>query len=118
MNSRLSNVGWLVKVRPMRSSLLPRILLILALLFAQLGGLAHGISHALAEQSTRSDQSLPHDKHCDLCAAYAQIGGALASHAIPFALPEQTDILALTSPHTFHSNTFAAFAARAPPYSA
>ncbi len=56
----------------MRHSLFTRLLLITALLFAQMGGLAHGITHTLADQG--SDQSLPHDKHCDLCATYAQIG--------------------------------------------
>ncbi len=102
----------------MRSSLLPRILLILALLFAQLGGLAHGISHALAEQSTRSDQSLPHDKHCDLCAAYAQIGGAIGSSGIVFTSSENCESLHPAHSGSCTSAPFAAFAARAPPYSA
>ena len=100
----------------MLRSLLPRILLITALLFAQLGGLTHGISHALAEQN--SEQSLPHDKHCDLCAAYAQIGAAVASSDIVFVSPDTHFTLAAHYVTTHASDTFVAFAARAPPYSA
>lgn len=102
----------------MRSSLFPRFLLIFALLFAQLGGLAHGISHALAEPSQRSDQSLPHDKHCDLCAAYAQIGSAIGSNNVNFVSGENCEALHLAGFSSHTSNLFAAFAARAPPYSA
>ncbi len=106
----------------MRRSLFTRFLLIFALLFAQMGGLVHGISHALADQSKTaeqgSDHSLPHDKHCDLCAAYAQIGSAIGSNGIGFSASENFE-----TPHFNHSgsytfNTFVAFAARAPPYSA
>ena len=124
MNSLLSDACRLIKVRSMHTPMLARFLLIFALLFVQLGSVTHSLSHVLghpsgsAGQSQSSDQSLPHDKYCDLCAAYAQIGGALGSRAIPFTLPEQPDVFAFTSPHTFHSNTFSAFAARAPPYSA
>jgi len=101
----------------MRHSLFARLLLIFALLFAQTGGLVHGISHALADQS--QDQSLPHDKLCDLCAAYAQLGSALGSHAISFTLPEQQTTLVAASFETFRSSAaFTAFAARAPPCSA
>ena len=96
----------------MRRSLPIRLLLIFALLFSQMGGLVHGISHAMAEQ----DQSLPHDKLCDLCEAYAQLGSALGSHAVSLALPEQLTALACTSFDTLHTSTaFAAFSARAPP---
>lgn len=124
MNSVLSDAGLLVKVRPMHSSLFARLLLICALLFAQLGGLTHGISHALSDrpdslgQSQGPDQSLPHDKHCDLCAAYAQIGSALAGTGIGFAGTENCEALHLNAAHSCTSVSFAAFAARAPPYSA
>ena|ERR1035437_4848803 len=101
----------------MRHSLAIRLLLVFALLFAQMGGLVHGISHAMAEQS--QDQSLPHDKLCDLCAAYAQLGSALGSHAISFTLLEQQTVLVAASFETSHSTTaFTAFSARAPPCSA
>ena len=106
----------MVKCPLMYSPLLSRLLLIFALLFAQLGGLTHGIAHTLEGQS--QDQSLPHDKHCDQCAAYAQIGSAIGSSSINFARSENCE--ALHSGNSGHhiSDTFVAFAARAPPYSA
>jgi hypothetical protein len=93
-----------------------RLLLVFALLFAQTGGIAHGIAHTLAEQS--QDQSLPHDRLCDLCAAYAQIGGAIGSSAIKFAAGENCETLYTADSAFYLSGTFTAFAARAPPYSA
>src|ERR1022692_4082691 len=80
--------GFLAKFYFMRNSLFARLLLISALLIVQLGSLTHGISHVLAEQSQGSEQSLPHDKYCDQCAAYAQIGGAIGSSGISFASSE------------------------------
>jgi hypothetical protein len=109
-------------VRTMHSSLFTRSLLIFALLFAilavQAGSLAHGISHVLAEQSQDSDQSLPHDKYCDQCEAYAQIGSAIGSSSISFASSDNFETLHFINPSSYTSNTFVAFAARAPPYSA
>lgn len=97
-------------------SVLLKTFLVLALLFAQLGGLTHGIAHTLAEQS--QDQSLPHDPQCELCAAYAQVGSAVGSGDVHFdfstSFIETHGELAVA----FHSFTFAAFAARAPPYTA
>ncbi len=95
-----------------------RLLLILALLFAQMGGLAHGISHIIAERSHDSSQSLPHDKYCSQCEAYGQIGGAIGSSSISFACSESFETLHFNQPASSSSVTFVAFAARAPPYSA
>lgn len=93
-----------------------RLLLLFALLLTQFGGLVHGISHAHAAQT--QDQSLPHEKHCDLCASYAQLGGALPSAAmLRIAEPHDDQFTALPDNH-FQSLNFAAFAARAPPHSA
>ena len=108
----------LVKVPGMYRSLFTRLLLIFALLFAQMGGLAHGISHILAEKSQGPDQSLPHDKYCGQCAAYAQIGGLIGSSGISFAGSENFETLHFRNPASYTSVTFVAFAARAPPYSA
>jgi len=108
----------------MRSPLFARLLLILALLFAQLGGLTHGISHALENQSGSSgqsrneDKSLPHDKHCDLCAAYAQIGSAMISPGIGFTGSENCESVHPGDYSSCITKPFVAFAARAPPYSA
>jgi hypothetical protein len=106
----------LVKVRAMHRPLFTRLLLIFALLFTQMGGLAHGISHILTEQSQGTDQSLPHDKYCGQCAAYGQIGGLIGSSAISFASSENFETLHFSEPVSYFSITFVAFAARAPPY--
>jgi hypothetical protein len=106
------------KVRAMHRSLFTGLLLIFALLVAQMGGLAHGISHIIADQSQHSDQSLPHDKYCGQCAAYAQIGGLIGSSAFSFASSESFETLHFDNSVSYISYTFVAFAARAPPYSA
>ena len=102
----------------MYRSLFTRLLLIFALLFAQMGGLAHGISHILSERSQGSEQSLPHDKYCGQCAAYAQIVGLIGSSSISFAGSENFETPHFGKPASYTSVTFVAFAARAPPYSA
>lgn len=100
----------------MLRSLFPRFLLVIALLFTQLGGLTHGISHTLEEQG--SDHTLTHEKHCDLCAAYAQLGSALNSPAIEFSPVANFTAPTLYTPVGFRSSVFIAYTARAPPYSA
>lgn len=101
--------------RMFRSALL-KSFLVLALLFVQQGAVTHGIAHTLAEQS--QDQSMPHDQQCELCAAYAQVGSAIGCGDVHFdfatSFIETHGELAVA----FHSFTFAAFAARAPPYTA
>lgn len=98
------------------SPLLFRLMLVFALLFAQLGGLTHGIAHAMAEQA--QDQSLPHDKHCDLCAAYAQLGSSIGSCGSGLASSTSCEATYFSHYVSCLPDTFAAFAARAPPCSA
>jgi hypothetical protein len=96
-----------------RSSLSLRLMLVFALLFAQLGGLAHGIAHAMAEQT--QDQSLPHDGYCNLCAAYAQLGSPIGSCSSGF-MSSGNCVAAYFSHYVSRlPDTFAVFAARAPP---
>jgi hypothetical protein len=86
-----------------------------ALLFAQQGGVVHAFHHVIQEQT--QDHSLPHDKLCDLCAVYVQIGSAIGSSLVFFA-PIKQIVSFDASPFTeFLSYSFTAFAARAPPYS-
>lgn len=101
---------------PMLRSVLLKSLLVFALLFAQQGVVIHSVAHTLAEQT--QDQSLPHHQHCDLCAAYAQIGGAVGSSHIHFDFAASFEEARPTHSVYFRSIAFAAFAARAPPYSA
>lgn len=102
-------------MRRMYRSLPLRLLLVFALLSAQLGGLMHGIAHTLAEQS--QDQSLPHDKHCELCASYAQIGSALNSNDVRFDFAASLTEAPGTHCVSYLPPIFLAFTARAPPYS-
>jgi hypothetical protein len=96
--------------------ILSPLLLAFTLLFIQSGGLAHGIQHTLEHRV--HDQSPAQDKLCDLCAAYSQIGSALSSS--PIAILPRDQIFSYYSIYssTFRNSSFAAFAARAPPYSA
>lgn len=110
----MSDLGLLVKVRPMRHSLFARLLLIFALLFAQTGGLTHGISHAIADQS--QDQSLPHN--CDLCDAYAQLGNAMGSNTIHVELGTSHETAHQVLSTSTTAASFVAYASRAPPRSA
>lgn len=101
----------------MRDSLPVRLLLIFALLFAQTGGLTHGISHIMEDASQH--KTLTHDKLCDLCAAYAQISSAPGSHGFVFTPIEQPTTSFVAPRYIFASaSEFSAFSARAPPYSA
>lgn len=112
---------WLVsglRVKVSAAMRLSRIILSLlfacVVLFAQQGAVTHAMQHVLAEQT--QDQSLPHDKLCDLCTVYAQIGSAIGSSPVFFAPDEQQGSFAQIFFSRFRSAFFAAFAARAPPY--
>ncbi len=98
--------------------LLPQILLILALLLAQLGGLTHGVSHSTADKDPRSEQSQRANLHCDLCDEYAQIGSAIRTTPIAFQpiIPDVSHPSAQS--HPAPTTLRVVFAARAPPYTA
>jgi hypothetical protein len=100
----------------MSRSILLKLLLVFALLFAQQGAITHSISHVLAEQS--QNQSLPHHQHCDLCAVYAQIGSAIGSSHVSFDFTSSFEETLTAHSVSFRSIAFTAFAARAPPRSA
>jgi hypothetical protein len=108
----------------MRSSVSFRILIIFALLFAQVGGITHGYSHILSEQSITEtqlssvDKTSSHEKHCDFCAAFDQISSALASSIVSFTPFQHFDGLEPSHSYSYTSIASFPFAARAPPYSA
>jgi hypothetical protein len=81
------------------------LLFIFALLFAQQCGVVHALHHVIEEQQ---DHSLPHDKLCDLCAEYAQIGSAIGSSLVFFAPLEQVFSFVSASFAEFHSSPFTA----------
>ncbi|MDZ4202488.1 MAG: hypothetical protein U1C96_10125 [Gallionella sp.] len=99
----------------MHRSLPIRLLLVFTLLLSQLGGLTHSIAHTLEQRS--QDQSQPHDRICDLCASYAQLGSTLGSHTHQFIPARQDTHFVTAASASFRSAAFTAFAARAPPYS-
>lgn len=97
----------------MFAELMPRLLLIFTLLLTQLGGLSHGVSHILSAET--QDQSLPHEKHCDLCASYAQLASAPPSTRIEIAAIPPGSAIAAKPITGFYTQFAAVFAARAPP---
>ncbi len=97
--------------RMLRSAFL-KSLLVIALLFAQQGVVTHVISHVLEESQ---DQSLPHDRHCDICEMYAQIGSAIGSSSIQFDFASTFQEILATHFVSYRSIAVAPFAARAPP---
>jgi len=107
----------------MSNSSLFRFLIIIALLFAQIGGVTHGISHILVEHSQREyqspsgDQSPPHEQHCNLCDAYAQIASTIGSSFVSLTPLLNFGHIEQGHPYTFFSPTLFSFAARGPPYS-
>lgn len=103
-------------MRPMFRAVLLKSLLVVTLLFAQQGIVAHVISHVLAERS--QDQSLPHDRHCDLCELYAQVGSAIGSTSIHFDFTSPFGESFASPSASWHSIAFTAFTARGPPCAA
>ena len=75
----------------------------------------HALRHVIEEQT--QDHSLPHDKLCDLCALYAQVGSGIGSSHVVFSPSEHIASFYSATFTGFHSVSFSAFAARAPPYS-
>lgn len=96
-------------------AMLPRFLLIIALLLAQLGGLTHGITHTMNERG--KDAALSHDKHCDLCELYAQVGSAVGSASIQFIAPQLSSEFFIIPAAKTGATLFHAYTARAPPSS-
>lgn len=98
----------------MLRALLPRFLLVFALLFAQLGGWTHGVAHTLEGH----DAALSHDQHCGLCELYDQLGNAVGASTLSVAAPQSHPGCAVIFPRSYASPPCTAYPARAPPYSA
>jgi len=58
------------------------LLLIFLFLFAQAGGLAHGVSHL-------HDQTLGDEPVCEQCLAFAPLGAGLTSTPVAWSAPSQ-----------------------------
>jgi hypothetical protein len=108
----------------MRSSVSFRILIIFALLFAQVGGIAHTYSHVLPEQSITKapllsgDKSPAHEDHCNVCVAFDQIASAVSSSVVSFTPLQHFDGVNIDHSYSYTFIASFPFTARAPPYSA
>jgi hypothetical protein len=104
------------RMRRMLRSALLKSLIIFAFLFVQQGAVMHNIVHIVSERSHK--QSLPHEKYCKLCAAYAHFSSAINIGPIHFDFESTFEAAHASQSAVFRSIAFTAFAARAPPYSA
>jgi len=57
-----------------------------AVFFAQQGSALHALRHAMAEQLQKQNKQAPTTHDCEQCLSFAQIGGALGSSYLNFAL--------------------------------
>ena len=72
----------------------------LALLFAQQGSTLHALRHVIAEQAEQQQKKQTPSTHdCEQCLSYAQIGGALNSSYLTFAL--HAALTHTLAPHQF-----------------
>lgn len=97
----------------MLRAVLPRFLLLIALLFVQLGGLTHAITHSMNDHG--KEATLAQDEHCDLCQLYAQLDGAVGTTTVQFdPVKLSNEFVAFPFPQA-PSLSFRAYTARAPP---
>jgi hypothetical protein len=93
------------------------IFLVFLLLFTQQIGYAHAISHLVkANYSESKNSQLPVEQACEHCIAFAQIGSALRSDPIFFAVtPVAAEIPQARSTQFHFLRTICVFQSRAPP---
>lgn len=96
------------------SRLFQPLFLAFALLFAQQGGAAHALSHAI-EQTRQQDKQAPHSPACEQCETYAQLSSALNVGTYDFALVETSGEEVQQRAFAFRSIQVFAAAARGPP---
>ena len=96
------------------SRLFQPLFLAFALLFAQQGGAAHALSHAL-EQTRQQDKQAPHSPACEQCETYAQLGSALNVGTYDFSLAVTSGEEVQHCAIAFRSIHVLAAAARGPP---
>ena len=83
-------------------------LLIFLFLFAQVGALAHGVSHL-------HDQALGEEPVCEQCLAYAPIGAAAASAPLAWSVPAEAIADEATIPAVLIPRFQPGYQSRAPP---
>jgi hypothetical protein len=87
------------------------------LLFTQQIGYAHAISHlSNPNSSTTKNSQLPVEQACEHCLVFAQMGSALRSDPIFFAVtPIAAEIPQTRSTQLYFLRTICVFQSRAPP---
>ncbi len=88
--------------------MLRRLLLVLFLLFAQTGALAHGVSHIL-------DQAIDHEPVCEQCLAFAPMGAGVASTPLSWVQPTATISFDAAVPAASPTGFRPGYQSRAPP---
>jgi hypothetical protein len=91
--------------------------LVFLLLFTQQVGYAHAISHlSNANTSTTKNSQLPIEQACEHCLVFAQMGSALRTDPIYFAVtPVAAEIPQTRSTQLHFLQTICVFQSRAPP---
>ena len=98
----------------MRRRVLVRLLLSLALVFTQLGGMAHAISHIGADPGTKHYPA-DGDKGCALCQAFSAAAAAAPPTVPPALLPEADHVRPQGEPWSAVTLDAHWFFARGPP---
>lgn len=94
---------------------LVRLLLIFCLLFAQLGGFAHALSHLHGAETHSQDERPESAGACADCLAFAGTSAALPACAPPGECRVQADLSAGGDPLTHAPTAVGVYRSRAPP---
>ncbi len=86
-----------------------------AVFFAQQGSALHALRHAMAEQVQKQNKQAPTTHDCEQCLCFSQIGGALGSSYLTFALHTALSHALVTYQHTFAVIPTLTATARGPP---
>jgi hypothetical protein len=89
---------------------------VLCLLGMQQGAAFHGLSHLAGDDSAGQKKHLPHEKSCEKCVVYAEVGGGAPTTSLaPFKVSAQRAVIASPTHQQQPSISFPGYSARAPP---
>ncbi len=102
--------------RGMVGSVVVRVVLALAFLFAQQTAPLHWLSHAIDATHAKAGKGAPAADHCDECLTLSALGAGATSHSAELpALATQHALLAAAAPVAPSAALRLAFHSRAPP---
>lgn len=94
------------------------LLAVLCLLGMQQGAAFHGLSHLAGDAAAGQQKHLPHEKTCDKCIVFAEVGGGAPTTSQPaFEVSPQFVVIASFAHQVFLSANPPVYSARAPPIS-